>query len=205
MPDFRIKLGQKTRSFDRWKTVMEKYVSWRQKYLWKGYFEKFFGALTGKIDSNRDLAIHREIYKRVGVSGDILEVGCGAGGLKNIATDGLYAGIDPIQYDRKPDFRFCQGFAESLPYYDASFDAVFMVASFDYFFEPHMALREAKRVLRPGGSLGIALTLREKDEEGDVQFYRYTEKSLIDLVNAEISVHSSEVNSQNLIFIQAKK
>jgi SAM-dependent methyltransferase len=46
--------------------------------------------------------------------------------------------------------------AESLPYADASFDACFTVGGFNYFGDHARALREMRRVTRPGGVVIVA-------------------------------------------------
>jgi SAM-dependent methyltransferase len=47
-----------------------------------------------------------------------------------------------------------------LPYPDASFDAVLCAVSIQYLVRPMEVLREAARVLRPGGRVAIATSLR---------------------------------------------
>lgn len=46
-----------------------------------------------------------------------------------------------------------RGFAESLPFRDASFDQVLCHSAIDHFAEPDRCIREMARVLRPSGSL----------------------------------------------------
>lgn len=50
----------------------------------------------------------------------------------------------------KPDY-FVVCDAEKLPFEDNSFDTVFVIASIHHFFDISQALKEAKRVLKPGG------------------------------------------------------
>lgn len=57
------------------------------------------------------------------------------------------------KYGAAPDVRFVKGAADALPFADVSFDAVVTVSSFHYFPRPDAALREMRRVLRPGGRL----------------------------------------------------
>ncbi|HVU23206.1 MAG TPA: class I SAM-dependent methyltransferase [Opitutus sp.] len=95
----------------------------------------------------------------------ILEVSCGHGGgaswIVRTLQPAHYTGLDlnPAgvafcrQRHRLPNLDFVPGDAESLPFADASFDAVLNVeASHCY---PHfpLFLAEAARVLRPGGAL----------------------------------------------------
>jgi ubiquinone/menaquinone biosynthesis C-methylase UbiE len=97
----------------------------------------------------------------------VLEIGFGPGydTLKFIQAGANYSGIDitseNIERTRKhmaffglaPDVR--QGDAELLPYPDASFDVVYSNGVLHHV--PHLpvALREAQRVLKPGGELRI--------------------------------------------------
>lgn len=51
--------------------------------------------------------------------------------------------------------------ATRLPFADESFDAVMLVSMLHHIDDPARALAEAKRVLRPGGSLAVMLFTRE--------------------------------------------
>lgn len=99
-----------------------------------------------------------------GAGTDLLDAGCGAGLALSIGV-GLGAtvsGIDAaagmlaVARRRVPGARIEQGDLEELPFADASFDAVTGFNSFQYAASPEGALREARRVLRPGGRLVAA-------------------------------------------------
>lgn len=60
--------------------------------------------------------------------------------------------------------RFEVGDVYELPYEDASFDAVFAHAVLQHLAEPARALRELRRVLRPGGVIGLA----DADHDGSI-------------------------------------
>jgi SAM-dependent methyltransferase len=63
--------------------------------------------------------------------------------------------------------------AEALPFDDATFDAVFSVGGFNYFSDHAAALREMRRVARPGAPVVVA------DERPDL--YRFSIGSLLGL------------------------
>ena len=54
-----------------------------------------------------------------------------------------------------------EGSASGIPYPDASFDRVAAVNTLHFWPEPEKGLREALRVLRPGGRLGLVLRPKE--------------------------------------------
>ena len=53
--------------------------------------------------------------------------------------------------------------AEALPFPDASFDAAYAANSVQFWPGPERSLREGRRVLRPGGTLLLAIRLNEPD------------------------------------------
>jgi ubiquinone/menaquinone biosynthesis C-methylase UbiE len=101
----------------------------------------------------------------------VLDIGCGTGtfavAIKTWMPSVEVAGVDPdpkalARSRRKAEragvaIRFDQGFADALPYADASFDRVFSSLMFHHV--PHEAklatLREVRRVLKPGGALHL--------------------------------------------------
>jgi SAM-dependent methyltransferase len=104
---------------------------------------------------------------------DVLDCACGPGsitiGLPEAVQPGLVTGIDvdevAIEIARSvtreqgvDNIRYETGSAYALPYDAASFDAVFAHALLEHLSEPLEALAEMKRVLRPGGLVGIRST-----------------------------------------------
>ena len=95
---------------------------------------------------------------------DVLDVGCGTGPVITLLHDKYpekrYVGLDltpamieVAQAKGLPNAEFVVGDAENLPFEDASFDAVLCSNSFHHYPNPEAFLREAHRVLRPGGKL----------------------------------------------------
>ena len=102
----------------------------------------------------------------LGTGDRLLAVGCG-GGL--LLRDALAAGASAIGLDhseemvslareRAPGAEIRLGEAEQLPFPNASFTAVAMSIIFFFLADPLAALREARRVLAPGGRIAIYTT-----------------------------------------------
>ncbi|MHB8648312.1 MAG: methyltransferase domain-containing protein [Thermomicrobiales bacterium] len=100
----------------------------------------------------------------------LLDVGCGPGsitlGLAAVIAPGEVVGIDlrpePLEQARMAanergiaNVRFEAGSAYELPFPDGSFDAVFASVTLMHLREPVRALEEVRRVLRPGGMVGV--------------------------------------------------
>ena len=95
----------------------------------------------------------------------VLDVGCGTG----FATEGLLEhvdevyGIDQSEHQleqayakfgaRAPPVHFHRGDAERLPFATDTFDIVWSSGSIEYWPNPILALREFRRVLKPGGQV----------------------------------------------------
>jgi len=94
----------------------------------------------------------------------VLDVGCGTG----FATEGLLEhadvvyGIDQSEHQLEKAYakfgkhgrvRFHRGDAERLPFASNSFDIVWSSGSIEYWPNPILALREFRRVLKPGGQV----------------------------------------------------
>lgn len=98
----------------------------------------------------------------------VLDVACGTGILAREAAfrtgpTGLVVGLDAspgmleVAGELAPAIEWRHGLAESLPFADRSFDAVISQFGLMFFTDRREALREALRVLSPGGSLTVAV------------------------------------------------
>jgi ubiquinone/menaquinone biosynthesis C-methylase UbiE len=98
----------------------------------------------------------------------LLDCGCGPGtitrGLADRVAPGEVIGVDLetsqlelAQQDpaNPPNLRFVQAGVYQLPFPDAHFDAAFSHALFEHIAEPVRAAREIRRVLKPGGIVGL--------------------------------------------------
>jgi len=133
-------------------------------------FLPLYDPLTKLLGADR---ARRKLFDQASVQPDheILDIGCGTGTLavaiKRWLPSVNVVGLDPdpralARGERKAmaaavSIRFDQGFANALPYADASFDRVFSSLMFHHL--PHNAklatLGEVRRVLKPGGSLHL--------------------------------------------------
>ena len=95
---------------------------------------------------------------------NVLDVGCGTGPViellskkypekRFVGLDITPAMIEVAQSKKLPNAEFIVGDAENLPFGDGGFDAVLCANSFHHYPNPGAFLREAYRVLRPGGKL----------------------------------------------------
>jgi ubiquinone/menaquinone biosynthesis C-methylase UbiE len=138
---------------------------------------------------SREIDSVKEIYaSEFALSGVILDVGGGQGRLRHFLSRGVqFISIDPFA-DAFRDLEkqinlvraypcllepcnFLKGRAEYLPFSARSFDWVHMRSVIDHFDDPYLAMCEARRVLRLGGSLLLGVSVSGgcspiKDAEG---------------------------------------
>jgi ubiquinone/menaquinone biosynthesis C-methylase UbiE len=129
----------------------------------------------------------------------LLDVGSGDGywTMRFAGRVAQVTGLEPdevlIEHARRlhhaPNMHYRQGVAESLPFPDATFDAVVSVSSVEHFADPALGLQEMFRVLRVGGRIAISVdTLTsENSSVGFRQWHRarhhvtryFTEEQLV--------------------------
>lgn len=104
----------------------------------------------------------------VGTGHQVLDVACGTGVLAReaavrVGPAGHVAGVDPgrgmlaVAAALAPSIDWREAAAESLPYPDHRFDAVVSQFGLMFFSDRPGALREMRRVLKPGGRLAVAV------------------------------------------------
>jgi len=119
--------------------------------------------------------LYDEVFERtrVGPGTALLDVGCGAGLACTLAAarGAAVAGFDAtpellaIARQRLPGADFQLGDMEALPYPDGRFDVVTGFNSFQYAASPVRALQEARRAVRPGGQVVIAVWGRPEETQ----------------------------------------
>ncbi len=105
----------------------------------------------------------------IGPSSVVLDVGAGTGKLARLLlpTGARITGVEPVADMRDafaralPGTAILEGTAEALPVADGSVDAIVVGTAF-HWFDGVAALREARRVLRSGGGLGLAWNARDE-------------------------------------------
>lgn len=121
-----------------------------------GQWQRHWGAVTGPVRS-RLLQV-----TAVGPGVRVLDVGCGSGELvaEAAATGATATGVDPargmVEIARRAGLDVRVAGAEALPWPDGTFDVVLSVNALHLTEDPVVALREAARVTRPGGTIALA-------------------------------------------------
>jgi SAM-dependent methyltransferase len=110
------------------------------------------------------------VAKRAGIEPGmrVLDVACGTGVLSLVVAelakpDGSVVGLDlnsgmlDVARRKAPHIEWREATAESIPFEDASFDAVVSQFGLMFFTDQSLAIREMFRVLKPAGNLAIAV------------------------------------------------
>jgi ubiquinone/menaquinone biosynthesis C-methylase UbiE len=139
-------------SFDPGAVRSFEHAGWQQA---AAHYQATFAAATGEFaEALLDAA-------EIGAGISVLDLCCGTGLVAGVAAarGALASGLDfspamlAVARAAHPDLQFAEGDAESLPFPDASFDAVISNFGIHHLARPERAVAEAMRVLRPGGRL----------------------------------------------------
>jgi ubiquinone/menaquinone biosynthesis C-methylase UbiE len=148
----------------------------------EGAVARWYDRSTRK-DMERFRALAARLRSVLPQGGDLLEVAPGPGYVAiEMAKGGAYrvTGLDvsrtmvelahrnAAEAGVEVDFR--QGNASAMPFADDSFDLLACSAAFKNFSEPHKALEEMYRVLRPGGT-ALVLDLRKDVPMSEIRKY----------------------------------
>ena len=148
----------------------------------EGAVARWYDRSTRK-DMERFRALATRLRTVLPQGGDMLEVAPGPGFVAiEMAKGGTYrvTGLDVSRTmvelaqrnaaDAGVDVAFRQGNASAMPFADESFDLLACSAAFKNFSEPHKALEEMYRVLRPTGT-ALVLDLRRDVPMSEIRRY----------------------------------
>ena len=138
----------------------------------------FAGQLVGHLMAAKNAALNRAAVEVLDPQPDdrVLEIGFGPGKtirmISERLTNGFVAGVDlsgvMVKQAARRNREFVkmgrvelkQGAASSLPYGDGQFGKVCAINAYHHLPEPIDALREIRRVLKPGGLLLLGLRMK---------------------------------------------
>lgn len=134
--------------------------------------ENIFDILTEKYDAWYDSAEGRPLYESelkclrpmVEASpGPILEIGVGTGrfAIHFPGVTGLDPSLNALKIAEKRGVKTVHGYGENLPFEDETFGCILIIVTLCFVENPLDVLREAKRVLRKGGSIIIGLVPKD--------------------------------------------
>lgn len=115
-----------------------------------------------------DAHLSAHLQRRSGHPRAVLDLACGTGNFLRVHTEALaeqditWHGLDAseamlsVAAAKVPSAVLRHGYAEALPYEDASFDYAVVNFAFHHFADKPRVLDELRRVLRPDGALRIA-------------------------------------------------
>jgi ubiquinone/menaquinone biosynthesis C-methylase UbiE len=140
-----------------WSEWVKDYYRDVETYDWVDVADNLRG-LEAFFHRNRARVVRKLIAKYAVAGEEILDAGCGTGlNLRNLPAGSTGIDINPRNVEllkrRLPNHRVVEGDIEALPFADASFGTVLCTEVLEHVPDPVAALREFRRVVRPGGVL----------------------------------------------------
>jgi len=170
-----------TYGYEIWEEGQESFENW----------EKNSDYYKNKVQKYKDEILYdTPIYDRFPLSGKILDIGGGAGILRQfIPNESTLVSVDPFEDPVKAcpppkrdayqclndPLNFICGNAEFLPFVEDTFDIVHMRSMLDHVHGPDLAVIEAKRVLKDSGFLLIGMSI-EGDEKGKLSLREHAKE-----------------------------
>lgn len=122
-------------------------------------------------------ALFKEIKKQAPLlSGKLMDFGCGRKPYENLFTVSEYIGVD-IQttgHDHRNSRIDVFYDGNTVPFPDATFDAIFCSEVLEHIFNPDEILQELQRVLKPGGSILLTVPFCWNEHEVPYDYGRYS-------------------------------
>lgn len=155
--------------------------------------------------------IRKGLYKKIKeyapqLRGRVLDFGCGAKPYKSLFVNATeYIGVDFSSegHDHtNEDIDFYYD-GNTLPFEDASFDAIFSSEVFEHIFNLPQIIKELHRVLKRGGTLFFTCPFVFPEHEVPVDYARYSQFALKDLLQKagfDISIMDKSGDFTSAIF-----
>jgi ubiquinone/menaquinone biosynthesis C-methylase UbiE len=138
---------------------------------------QYWNDLYANVENCRDLHFVQRLEIAAGLVSEraardarVLDLGCGAGVLTErlvaagYSVDAVDMAPDMLEFSRQrlakydsSKYRLQRAECQSLPFPDAAFDVVACIGVFGYMDDVDAAIREVRRVLRPGGTLILSI------------------------------------------------
>jgi len=190
VPDFRRRQAGESGDAEVWRAGQEQCEAWSTRLVEEDARQDYAAEIEGV----------RAVYADIPILGRVLDVGGHQGRLREfLRPDQEYLSCDPYlevfaPLDRQAKLlkayrclsepcNFVAAHAEHLPLAEESFDTVHMRSVIDHFRDPAVALIEAFRVLRRGGSLIVGLYV-----EGGRNGRRTPKEAAKDVIRAALPV-----------------
>ena len=139
-----------------WAEWVKDYYRDEETYDWVDVADNLRG-LESFFHRNRRRVI-RDLVKRFSAGRPMLDAGCGTGlNLQGLPEGSTGLDLNPrnlaMVRERLPLHTAVEGDLEAMPFADASFATVICTEVLEHVPDPRLALREIRRVLKPGGVL----------------------------------------------------
>jgi SAM-dependent methyltransferase len=146
-------------------------------WLFKEQFRpSFLGIIVNPFYFGRKSILNNIINKSHHITGKTLDIGCGSKPYSGLFNSSEYTGIDVessghIHATSKVDI-FYNG--TEIPFADSHFDSVVCFEVLEVIFNPERFLKEAHRVLKPGGKALFTVPFIWDEHEQPFDYARYS-------------------------------